>query len=258
MGQVIDNIAINAQQAMPLGGELEIRAKNVTFKEGDHPTLSAGNYVRVSLRDCGVGIPPDILPLVFDPFFTTKQKGSGLGLATCYSIVQKHGGIIDVSSELGKGSVFHVILPAAKAEGRAAPLDDEDANRTPGTEGIVLVLDDEDFLREILGEMLERLGFTPMCAATGEEVIEAYETAAAKDPVVAAILDLTVPGGMGGKETVKALHDLNPDLPVFVSSGYSEDPVMCDPKTFGFAGSITKPYRKQEIDEILSPHLRHR
>ncbi len=252
-GQVIDNITINAQQSMPRGGIVRIRARNATVAPGDHPTLRPGNYVHVSIADSGVGIPKESLPLVFDPFFTTKQKGSGLGLSTCYSIMQKHGGAIDVTSELGVGTVFHLHLPASNAGSeQRLPV----ARDTQLFSGRVLVMDDEDFLRDILGAMLRRSGFVPVCVATGEAAIAAVQAQDPSDPFVAAILDLTIVGGLGGLETVAQLNALAPELPVLVSSGYSEDPVMCNPKKFGFVAAIPKPFRKRDLCEALQAHLK--
>ncbi len=251
-GQVIDNIVINSQQAMPLGGEISIRGKNITIASESHLSLPKGNYVLISLSDTGMGIPKEILPRIFDPFFTTKQKGSGLGLATSFSIVQKHGGIMDVESELGKGSVFTIYLPAADAEGDLASLHPAEPHRGAGR---ILVMDDEEFLREILYAMLKSLGYTPICVATGEAAVAALEAEDELDPIIAAILDLTIPGSIGGKETVKALHAIDERLPVMVTSGYSEDPVMSDPEAYGFVASITKPFRIRDLYETLCSTL---
>ena len=251
-GQVIDNIVINAQQSMPLGGEISIRARNITISPGGQASLPGGNYVQISIRDHGVGIPQHILPMIFDPFFTTKQKGSGLGLATCFSIVQKHGGSMDVESEPGKGSTFYIYLPAAPPYIKEASSSSSQARKGSGK---ILVMDDEDFLREILGTMLKNLGYTPICVATGDEAISTFKSSAPEDPIVAAILDLTVPGSVGGKETVKALHAIDAKLPVIVTSGYSEDPVISAPEAYGFIASLSKPFRMHEICEILCAHL---
>lgn len=251
-GQVIDNIVINGQQAMPLGGAICISVKNITIPPGGHHSIKAGDYVNVSISDSGAGIPKENLPLIFDPFFTTKQKGSGLGLVTCYSIVRKHGGSIDVVSELGKGTTVQIYLPAADGDAMGSSIPAPPEKRGSGK---VLVMDDEDFLREILGNMLSLLGFAPVCVANGEDAVSAVRAATQGDSFVAAILDLTIPGGMGGQETAQAIHAINPQIPVFVSSGYSEDPVIANPTAFGFVASIIKPFRKNQLCEILCPYL---
>ncbi len=251
-GQVIDNLVINARQAMPFGGTIRIEARNEDVGEGAVHGLKPGRYVVVSVIDEGEGIPGENLPHIFDPFFTTKSAGNGLGLATCYSIMTRHGGAIEVESKPGEGSLFRLYVHASAAPAMPRPM----KRGTDGTmRGRVIVLDDEEAIRDILGAMLKDLGFTPVCVATAEAAEAAVSSDQPDGPVVAAILDLTIPGGRGGKEAAAMLKKAMPSLPIFVSSGYSEDPVMSDPSSHGFSGSLAKPFRKAEVGRIISAGL---
>ncbi|MBF0367203.1 MAG: PAS domain S-box protein [Oligoflexia bacterium] len=261
IGQVIDNIVINAIQAMPLGGKLTIAAQNVTLKEV--------HYVQISFADTGSGIPSHILSRIFDPFFTTKSKGSGLGLATVYSIVKKHNGEITVESHLEKGTTFYVLLPAIatfnqpqRQEQEEQPMsttpdsrsdndnDKEAKNTIP--HGCILVMEDEIFLREIIEYMLTSIGYRVQFALNGEEALKLIKEAEEKNnPFVAAIMDLTIPGAMGGKDAILKLRERGSQLKVFVSSGYSDDPVMANPEKYGFNDKISKPFRKAELEALL-------
>jgi PAS domain S-box-containing protein len=253
IGQVISNIVINAQQAMPLGGTITISAQNVNLAERAIAGMRAGAYVKLSIADTGAGIPPEHLTRIFDPFYTTKQKGNGLGLATCYSIIQKHDGCIEAESTVGKGSVFHIYLPAVEGEAAAPVARDAIAHRGSGA---MLIMDDEDFIREIAAEMLHRMGYRVLEARDGAEAMRlCEELARTNEPFAGALFDLTIPGGMGGKETVAIVRKRFPDLPVFATSGYSEDPVMARPWQFGFTDSIRKPFRKRELEVMLQKHL---
>ena len=252
IGQVIDNIIINAQQAMPSGGAIEIAAENITFGEKEHPPLAKGNYVKTSIKDFGIGIPKDILPRIFDPFYTTKTKGHGLGLATCYSIVNRHGGCIDVESEPGKGSTFHIYLPAS-LETAAAHTATAIKHRGSGT---IIVMEDEEIIQHAFRKMLESLGYAVVCKKDGKEALDFYtrETMAGR-AFTAMIFDLTVPGGMGGKEAVAEVRKLDKAIPVFVASGYADDPVMKNPLTYGFTASISKPFTIAELSEMLDKNM---
>lgn len=253
IAQVLDNLAINAQQAMPMGGRLAIRARVVRFEPGERASVPAGDYVRVDVQDSGIGIPAEILPHIFDPFFTTKQKGSGLGLTTAHAIMAAHGGFIDVESAPGEGTTFRLLLPAAK--GRAAAATGGGNTRYHG-QGTILVMDDDADIRKILSRMLESMGHTALAAADGAEAVAMFvHERAAGRTLSAAILDLTVPGGMGGKEAVELLHRIDPALPVFASSGYSSDAVMARPCSFGFVDSLGKPMRKAQLADMLARHL---
>ena len=252
IGQVIDNIVINGQQAMPNGGDMEITAKNISLANKEHPPLSEGDYVKVSIKDSGIGISKDIMPRIFDPFYTTKTKGHGLGLATCYSIINRHGGCIDVESETGKGSTFHLYLPASR---ESAVLEAAAAARHKGC-GTIVVMDDEEIIRDTVRQMLEAMGYTVVCMNDGKEALDFYvsETRAGRQ-CSAMIFDLTVPGGMGGIQAVKEVRKLNKEIPVFVISGYADDPVLKNPVNYGFTASISKPFTITELSDMLNKHV---
>jgi two-component system, cell cycle sensor histidine kinase and response regulator CckA len=253
VGQVIDNIVINAKHAMPNGGLLVVSASNVLIDAGSDIALPDGSYIRISIEDHGIGIPKEYLQKIFDPFFTTKHTGSGLGLATSWSIVKRHEGTIIVESEPGKGSTFHLFFPAD--HGLVS------ASNTAATTGFVghgrvLVMDDEEYIREILEEMLTDLGYTVQTARDGAEAIELFMRASAeKKPFDLVFVDLTIPGGMGGEATLTRLVELDKHVCVIASSGYSEDPIISKPRDFGFAASIRKPYQKADLVEAISTAL---
>ncbi|MBL8027298.1 MAG: PAS domain S-box protein [Fibrobacteres bacterium] len=251
IGQAIDNIVINAQQAMPMGGVIEITANNVFLADKEHSILPKGRYTRISIKDQGIGIPKDLLNKIFDPFFTTKTKGHGLGLATCFSIISRHGGCIDVESVLENGSTFHVYLPA---EERVALTPEQAKLDLPSkTNGTFLIMDDEVLILEVTKDMLESLGFSVVCCEDGKSAISFIaEELKANRKILGAMLDLTIPGGMGGKEAIAEIRKLSSDVPVYVSSGYAEDPVMAKPKEHGFTASLCKPFKLAELAEMLS------
>jgi CheY-like chemotaxis protein len=247
---VIDNLIINAQQAMPVGGTIELTARNITLAEKEHPNLKKGDYVKISIKDYGTGISKELLPRIFDPFFTTKTKGHGLGLATCYSILNRHDGCIDVESELEKGTTFEVYLPSSTETVSSA--DGKTASMHKGR-GTFLIMDDEEVMQETISQMLKSFGYTVKCTADGQSAVDffASETKANR-PVTGMIFDLTVPGGMGGKEAIEKIRKLNTDIPAFVASGYAVDPIMKNPSEHGFTASICKPFRKSELSEMLN------
>lgn len=253
IGQVIDNILINAQQAMPMGGTIAITASNMTVGEKQHASLRGGRYIRISVTDQGVGIPREIISRIFDPFFTTKQKGSGLGLAISYSIINRHDGCIDVESQPGHGTIFHVYLPASDQTCHRSEAQQE--RQSKGT-GKVLLMEDEPFLRDTVGAMLSTLGYECVGTADGAQAIDALVAASQSErPFRAAILDLTIPGGMGGIETIQAIRRIDAHIPVFVSSGYADDAAIADPRAYGFTDSIRKPFRTSELAELLARNL---
>ncbi len=245
MSQVINNLVINAVQAMPEGGMIRVRAENVTVDEEQMPALKAGRYVQVTVEDQGIGISEEHLPKIFDPYFTTKQKGSGLGLAICYTIVKNHDGTITVDSELGEGATFHVYLPASRKEIPGRRVVEE---VVLVGEGRILVMDDEQVVREVAAEMLRHLGYEAETARDGAEAIAKYKKAQeAGRPYDAVIMDLTVPGGLGGKEAIRQLHEIDPEAKAIVSSGYANDAVMANFRQYGFDGVVSKPYSIQEL-----------
>jgi CheY-like chemotaxis protein len=253
IGQVIDNLIINAQQAMPMGGTITISARNISLAEKEHPLLAEGDYVRISVKDSGIGIPKELLKKIFDPFFTTKTKGHGLGLATCYSIINRHNGCIDVYSEPGRGSVFHVYLPAAKESVLDATTKTREQHKGSGT---FLVMDDEEVLRETISDMLSALGYTVVCKENGKDAVDYVVAELKADRAISAmIFDLTVPGGMGGKAAIEEIRKVNNEIPAFVASGYADDPIMKNPAEYGFTASICKPFRRAELMEMLNTYL---
>jgi PAS domain S-box-containing protein len=250
ISQVFQNLTINAVQAMPTGGTLKVWAENLTLgTESDLP-LDPGRYLKISVRDQGMGIPPEHLPRIFDPYFTTKQKGSGLGLASAYAIIKKHHGHIAVESKPGVGTTFDVYLPAVDQQATPQP---EEERKLPVGKGKILVMDDEEMVREVLGRLLARLGYEPEFAEDGGEAVEKFVQAHGSGQAFAGvILDLTVPGGMGGKEALARLLEIDPQIKAVVSSGYSDDPVMADFQTYGFSGVIAKPYKIEELGKMLN------
>jgi len=253
IGQVIENLVINAKQAMPDGGQIVIRAENVTLPKEGLPALPPGRYVKITLQDTGTGIPADILPHIFDPFFTTKQYGSGLGLATCHSIMQQHDGSIEAASVPGSGSTFTLLLPAVdRSESPAVGA----AGVMAGGKGRIMVMDDEESVREVEEEMLEMLGYGVITATDGIEALQMLKVCATKGvPLAAVILDLTVPGGAGGGAIIDELRALYPDITVIAASGYAADPIMAHPGDYGFTDRLQKPFQLRDLAEILARYL---
>ncbi len=250
INQVMHNLMINAMESMPEGGTVTITAGRTSLGKSSGLPLPEGEYLRISVQDRGVGIPREFLTRIFDPYFTTKQRGSGLGLATCYSIIRKHGGHITAESEPGKGSIFHFYLPASTAAAVSRTVETAEGI-TPGS-GTILLMDDEEAICSTVGQMLALLGYQVVSARNGSEAIDRYrEALAAAKRFDAVILDLTIPGGMGGKETVQKLLELDPQVRAIVSSGYSENPVMSDYVRYGFCGVLSKPYDVRQMSRVL-------
>ena len=250
IAQVVNNLVINADQAMPEGGVIDITAENIVLDEASTPPLPPGPYVRITIRDEGVGIPDEAMERIFDPYFTTSRKGSGLGLTTAHSIVSKHGGRIAVHSKVGAGTTVEVYLPVSEKE---APRQLLNPGSMTNGKARVLVMDDEDVVRDVVGEMLKYLGYEVAFATDGAEAVEVYRRAGELgERFDACIMDLTIPGGMGGKEAVRRLIELDPHVKAIVSSGYSQDPVMAEHRQYGFVDVVTKPYKIQDLAEVLS------
>lgn len=249
MAQVVDNIVINAQQAMPLGGEIKVKVSNFDNALHKNPLLKSIVYIRIDIRDAGIGIARENIPYIFDPFFTTKSKGHGLGLATCYSIIKQHDGLIECDSELGKGTIFSIYLPAIKGN----EAQNADKNEIIKGKGVILVMDDEETVRTFLKNTLIYLGYEVICTENGDKTLEIYKQSKKIDLTInCMIFDLTIPGGKGGKETISELRQLDQEIPVIVSSGYSKDPILSDPKAYGFNAAISKPYKIKELSMILN------
>jgi len=249
ISQVISNLVINAKQAMPSGGEIKINASNMLIPKQQSLPLKRGKYILIIIEDEGLGIPPAHLSKIFDPYFTTKQAGSGLGLAVTYSVIKKHGGHITVESEVGKGTRFSVYIPASdKVVTRNKIVENSEYY---GTEK-VLVMDDEESVRKITQGILEKLGYTVVVASEGKQAIELFNRAKkGGDPFDLVIMDLTIHGGMGGKETIKKIREFDPGIKALVASGYSTDPVLSDYLNYGFDGVLIKPFRLKELGEAL-------
>ena len=249
LDQVISNIVINASQAMPDGGTIQIRADNSSISEHRTLPLKQGNYLIISIQDHGTGFSEKYLSNIFDTFFTTKQKGKGLGLATAFLIIKNHNGFVTVESELDMGNTFHIYLPVSEKEVADSVIDQATA---PEGQGKVLVMDDEDGLRKMVGRTLESLGYQMTGAADGAKAVELYREAwESGEPFDAVILDLTTPGGMGGKACMKELLEINPGVKAIVASGYSNDPVMSNPSEYGFSGSVPKPFERVKLANAL-------
>ncbi len=249
VSQVIQNLIINAVQAMPQGGVIRIEAENITIKAGIGLPLKEGRYIRITIMDQGIGIPHGHLGKIFDPFFTTKQKGSGLGLSTAYSIVKNHNGLITVDSELGQGTTFYIYLPAARGKKGER---EKSRQKVIEGQGKILLMDDEDIVLEAISELLREVGYTVETTKNGGEAIKVYEEARqANQPFDALILDLIVPGGLGGQETLRELLKIDPDVKAVASSGYSINPIMANFKEYGFTGAITKPFKIKELTTLL-------
>ncbi|MDY0220757.1 MAG: ATP-binding protein [Desulfobacterium sp.] len=269
MGQVIHNLILNALDAMPHGGVLEVSCRNVSSGSPDHPPFAPGrDLVAMDIKDTGVGIAENIIDKIFDPYFTTKEQGAGLGLAISHSIVKRHGGQICVESTPGQGSTFTVYLTASPPTTSSLsppppspstlPLDNKPS---PGTDKVspfakklrIIIMDDEEMIRDITGEMLNDLGHKTFPAKDGKEALEIYKKAMKDNaPIDLTIMDLTIPGGMGGKEAVEKLLEINPEAKAVVSSGYSNDPVMADCKKYGFYAALAKPSRLQDFKNLIN------
>ncbi len=255
ISQVIQNIALNAAQAMPDAGVVEITARNVRIPGPGLPqVLKHGPYVEISIADSGIGIPEQYINKIFDPYFTTKEKGSGLGLATSYSIIRNHNGAIDVASAEGAGTVFRIYLPAATAAtGESRPVL---ASAGTGRRARVLVMDDEAAVLNVAGALLMALGHDAEFARHGAEALEKYEDARRTDkPFDVVIVDLTIRGGMGGVDTVKRLHELDQRVKAIVSSGYSDDAAIANYEKHGFKAALGKPYNIDALQQTLNQVL---
>lgn len=249
ISQVIYNLVINAKQAMLKGGIIHIHAENITIGEGSR--FNPGNYVKITMTDQGIGISKENLPKIFDPFFITKKDGNGLGLATSYSIIARHNGYLDVESREGYGTTFFIYLPAS-----GLPLSVNVPEMEIAVSGVgfkILFMDDEEKILNAVGEMLScSYGYKVVLVTDGAKAIEAYKQAKEEGEAFdVAIMDLTVPGGMGGQEAIAHLRDYDPNIKAIVSSGYANNPIIADYERYGFCGVVSKPYKIDELNEVL-------
>ena len=257
ISQVIHNLMINAEHAMPDGGVIRVVAGNCRLdaaRAASLQALSPGRYVHVAIEDQGCGIDAEQLQHIFDPYFTTKREGHGLGLATAHTIMQQHGGAICVESAVGVGSTFHLYLPAAPTlqAPRQANADDSGAAGA----GRILMLEDAAALHDVVGCALELLGYETVFTGDGGDTLAAYRQAReAGEPFDAVVLDLTIPGGMGGRKTVAELLIMDPQVKAIVTSGYANDPMLANFQQYGFCGALAKPYRAEQLHHVLQEAL---
>jgi len=250
ISQVVQNLVINATQAMPNGGTLRISASNERIPAGSHPGLPEGDYVRIAIADTGSGIVPDHIAKIFDPYFTTKLQGHGLGLATVFSIIRRHQGHIEVSSAVGKGTTFTFWLPAAKSSESVAGASLGFAGAARG--GRVLFMDDEEPILKMAEKLMKRMGLEFDSVVDGRAAIDRYRSAKeAGRPFDLVVMDLTIPGGMGGREAISVLRKFDPGVKAIVSSGYSSDLAMADFRKHGFRGMVAKPYDISELATVI-------
>ena len=277
ISQVIENIVINAVQAMPGGGVVKISAKNIlldneVFNKDKLSNRKLVNYekyenmdnnftdrenlsyfIKISIADNGIGIPKEILPKIFDPFFTTKEKGNGLGLSICHSIITKHKGFIEVESEEGKGTTFHVYLPAKKEN--VIEISKRENGKILRT-GKVLILDDEEVIQKVLCKILSHIGFKCLIAKDGEEAIEIFNRERDRgENFDLLIFDMTIKGGMGGDKAIEEIRKIDSNVIAFVMSGYTEGPIFSEPQKFGFNEIIQKPFTIDDIKKLLSKYF---
>lgn len=253
ISQVIQNLVLNAAQAMPEGGIVRIYVDAVDVNENYPLPLGPGRYIKISIVDNGKGIPEEHLGKIFDPFFTTKEKGSGLGLSVCYRIVKNHNGHIEVESEEGKGTAVHVYLPLEEVNPTEIR---KEGNSQRIVRGKVLVMDDEELVRDLVKRGLKKKGISVDVASEGEEAVKKYrEALGSGSPYNAVILDLTVPGGMGGVEAARMILKMHPEANLIVSSGYSEDIVLSEYTKYGFKACLPKPYTIQKLIKTVEGFL---
>ena len=256
MSQVIQNIIINAKHAMPGGGTIRVNCKNIESLITPDTSLPLNDkYIKIDISDIGSGIPDNLIDKIFDPYFTTKEEGSGLGLAITHSIISKHNGYISVHSKLGEGTTFTIYLPASTSELKKEIR--QETIETRAASAKIMIMDDEEMVRDVAKAIFTMLGHEVILAADGEEAVELYKRQNdSGQPVDIIIMDLTIPGGMGGEKTVQEILAINPEAKVIVASGYSHDPVMAHYQDYGFIAAIVKPFQIQDIMDIINKLLK--
>jgi CheY-like chemotaxis protein len=251
---VIRNLILNAREAMPQGGVIFVCAENLVLPAQAQTSLPAGEYVRVSVTDQGPGLAPDVLLKIFDPYFSTKrrgsQKGMGLGLTICHAVMHKHKGAILVESKMGVGATFHLYLPATRKLKKEPEVS---RAKFEARQGRILLMDDEDAVRRLMGLVLQRMGHEVELVADGERAIEAYQNAKKRQrPFDLVILDLMVPGGMGGEQTLQGLRQIDFDVKAIAMSGYAMEPILLHYERYGFQGALNKPFENEKLKELLA------
>lgn len=254
ISQVFHNLSINALQAMSAGGTITVSGKKCTVSPSSGLPLVPGEYVEIVFADTGSGIPPETLGRIFEPYFTTKSKGSGLGLATTFSIVKRHNGFITVSSDVGKGTSFHVYLPYVKTSAAAPPaVGDNSGARERVQGGTIMVVDDDPIVRSSVEKILSWMGYSTESAADAEEALRIFDDAHAdRREIICCIVDLTMPGGMNGRDLGRRLMAKNPGIPVIIASGYHDDPVVARYREYGFSGALSKPFEIETMQKLLN------
>jgi two-component system cell cycle sensor histidine kinase/response regulator CckA len=249
INQAMNNLIINANQAMENGGIIKVRIDNQEVAPQNEMSLKQGRYVRIAIEDHGAGIPADYIHKIFDPYFTTKVQGSGLGLATVYSIVRNHDGFVGVDSKEGVGTTFFIYLPSSE---NGVPQTAECKIDAPSGSGKILVMDDEALIREVASDILDHLGYSAVVCPDGKAAVELYrEAMTTGEPFAAVLMDLTVPGGMGGQETMQRLIKMDKCVVGIVSSGYCNDAILSNYRDYGFSGIVNKPYSLEELARVL-------
>jgi PAS domain S-box-containing protein len=252
--QTVNNIVLNAAQAMPGGGTVTVELSEFDCREGCHLPLAPGRYARIDIADNGIGMTSDVLARIFDPYFSTKGKGRGLGLAMAFSVARGHGGHIEAASEQGKGTRFSVYLPCLEAYSPCAQIRPTRPKLHKGS-GLVLVLEDDDSVTDMLTAMLKASGYTPVAAADGKTALRLFREKGGAGAFKAVIMDLVIPGGMGGKECLEELRKQDPAVAALATSGYSDYPVMSGPEKYGFDAALPKPYSSEEFGKAMETAL---
>ena len=249
--QVVNALMINAREAMPNGGYVDLCAENVQLDEKSGLPLAPGRYIKVAITDHGAGVPPDLVGKIFDPYFTTKSSSSGLGLAISYSIIRKHGGFLHLEKNSPAGATFAFYLPATSGKVVRDPLQPNDSS-SPYHHQRILVMDDESAIRELTSELLSTMGYEVTAVPDGSEAVRIYERAARKgENFRAVILDATVRGGLGGVETIERLRSIDPEVKAIICSGYSDEAALSEFLSYGFRGALPKPFTRRELSDAL-------
>ncbi|HEX8077696.1 MAG TPA: ATP-binding protein, partial [Chthoniobacterales bacterium] len=250
--QVISALMLNAREAMPQGGSVRVRARNVLFEENTNSPLPPGRYIKVTVNDAGAGIPEELRAKIFDPYFTTKPAATGLGLAISYSVVKKHGGLLVLENSSPEGSVFAFYLPASDTTAKSSAQSTTGGRPFHYNHQRILIMDDEEAIRELTAQLLGTLGYEVTAAPDGLEAVRLYEKALRKgEHFQAVILDATVRGGMGGLATIERLRSMDPKVNAIICSGYSDEAALSEFLAYGFRGALPKPFTRSELADAL-------